>query len=310
MAYHALTDNFTYFFKRLNPSSTFEQKAASEYKTLKDLIENSSGPASTLSPICFLQGSYKQDTAIYTINDIDIVALCKLWQPGSGVSRSWSRDEIFDTIATPLLSDNRYAGKVRYDKGSMCIKVDLGIKVEILPVVYQSGNSDPQKEPFRLYRPEKGQWEDGYAQLHQSWLTWKNDPVRTKGNFKPAIKVLKHLRSKYSLDVVSFHLECLLFALPDYLFLGGPADYLMGIFNHISSMPSLAWYNNGLTTPCGERNIFNDSEWKKESWENLYRLVNIATRYGNLISKTTNRDMVIQMWQELLGSDFFPSKVY
>jgi hypothetical protein len=39
----------------------------------------------------------------------------------------------------------------------MCVKVDLGIKVEILPVVFKQGTNDWQAEPFRLYRPERAE---------------------------------------------------------------------------------------------------------------------------------------------------------
>ena len=125
---------------------------------MTSLIEGGRGAAAELEPRCFLQGSYKQDTAIYTINDVDIVVLCRLWQPaesGGGSGRSWGRDAIFGAIAQPLLADGRYRDKVRYSATSMCIKVDLGIKLEILPVVYKQGRSNPDEEPFRLYRPEE-----------------------------------------------------------------------------------------------------------------------------------------------------------
>ncbi|MGB8978852.1 MAG: hypothetical protein WCC32_14270, partial [Terriglobales bacterium] len=197
MAIHALSQHFTSFFRRLNPGTSFEATASSQYNTIKDLIENPKGPAAALSPVCFLQGSYRQQTAIYSINDVDIVTLCRLWQPGSGGTgtRSFGRNEIFDIVAAPLKADRRYALKVRYGPQSMCIKVDLGIKVEILPVVYKTGNNDALHEPFRLYRPEKVDWEDGYARFHQQWLSWKNNQDKTGGTLIPMIKVMKHLRS-------------------------------------------------------------------------------------------------------------------
>src|SRR5690349_15117567 len=110
MAYYQVSKHFDAFFKRLNPSSTFEGQASSDYNSINGLIEDRRGLAASLAPECFLQGSYKQSTAIYTINDIDIVALCQLWQPGSGGGgeRTYGRHEIFDTIAAPLLADYRY----------------------------------------------------------------------------------------------------------------------------------------------------------------------------------------------------------
>jgi len=311
MAYHTLADNFSYFFKRLNPSPTFISQAASQYQTITALIENPYGPARELSPKCFLQGSYKQQTAIYTINDIDIVVLCHLWQPvfGSGGSRSWSRDEIFKTIAAPLLNDGRYRDKVYYHSGSMCIKVDLGIKVEILPVVYRAENYDPQDEPFRLFRVEIGQWEDGYARYHQGWLSDKNRIEKTNGNFIPAIKVFKHMRSLIGVDVVSFHIECLLYYLPDILFVGAAADYIPNILSYIASTSALDWYKKILRTPCGERDIFVPTEWTLDSWVKFHEHVVIWANIALMANHESNRDEAIKAWQVLLGSDFFPRQV-
>lgn len=111
MAYHAYSSNFATFFRKLNPSRSFEQTASSEYGSIKALLKNPYGVARNLSPRCFLQGSYRQETAIYTINDVDIVALCELWQPGGGTGSSCGRDDIFATIASPLRNDPRYRNK-------------------------------------------------------------------------------------------------------------------------------------------------------------------------------------------------------
>ena len=78
MPAHQHARHFSYFFSRLNPSPTYEARASSQYNTIKGLIENRAGPASVLSPTCFLQGSYRRETAIYTINDVDIVVLCQV----------------------------------------------------------------------------------------------------------------------------------------------------------------------------------------------------------------------------------------
>src|SRR5262249_17683624 len=223
-----LSKNFQFFFSRLNPGPSFEQKASSQHNTIRGLIEDRNGLAAQLEPVTFLQGSYRQQTAIYNINDVDIVVLCKLWYPGSGGGggRSYRRDDIFRIIAAPLLADMRYRDKVRYGQQSMCIKVDLGIQLEILPVVFKAGTYDAQREPFVLYRPERGVWEDGFGRYHQAHLSNKNAANRTQGNFIPMIKVLKHIRSLFGHEVVSFHIECLLYSLPDWVFWGGPADYI------------------------------------------------------------------------------------
>ncbi len=308
MAHHALSRHFQAFFRKLNPSPTFVQQASREHQTIAGLIEDRAGPAAVLAPQCFLQGSYRQDTAIYTINDIDMVVLCQLWQPGiPGGGPSWNRDAIFRTIASQLRADGRYRDKVNYGPTSMCIKVDLGIKVEILPVVFRGGNYDPTSEPFRLCRPETAQWEDGYARLHQTHLSAKND--RSSDNFIPMIKVLKHLRSYGNLQAISFHLECLLFSLPDWLYFGGPADYIPSVLGHFSDRFAIASYAAGLRTPCGERNIFTASEWGASDWFVFHSALCKWIALARLAASATDRSAAIAFWRLFLGPAFFPEEV-
>jgi hypothetical protein len=310
MATFNLPDHFNHFFKRLNPSPSFERQASSEYGTIKGLLEDRRGPAAELWPVCFLQGSYKQDTAIYTINDVDIVALANLSYPGSGgAGKSYSRDEIFRILAAPLLADGRYRGKMRFHNGSMCIKVDLGIKVEILPAVLKSGTTDTDKEPFCIHRPGKG-WGDAWARYHQHWLTWKNRSEATGGNFIPTIKVLKHLRSQFRLDAVSFHIECLLFALPDHVFRGSIADCLAQVLTAIALVPAATWYGQILRPPCGEdRDIFSEGEWGRASWEAFHKAVELWAKGATNAVQARDRDIAIEFWRITLSEDFFPRDV-
>jgi hypothetical protein len=307
-----MSDHFAYFFSRLNPSPTFESQASSQYTTIKALIEDRNGAARELSPRCFLQGSYRQATAIYTINDVDIVVLCELWHPpstGVGVGRSWSRDDIFNTVAAPLFADGRYRAKVRYGPQSMCIKVDLGITIEILPVVYKQGNNDASVEPFRLFRPQTAEWQDGFARYHQQWLTWKNAAAKTGGNFIPMIKVLKHLRSLFGLEAVSFHLECLLFHLPDEVFRGAPADYIPSVLSEITAKTAEAAWIAGCATPCRDRDVLSEPEWGFNRWRAFHELAKKWTLVARGARGASSRPDAIALWRLLLGDAYFPETV-
>jgi hypothetical protein len=320
MPIHALGKHFDSFFGRLNPGSSFEQRAASEHQSIIRLIEDASGAAARFSPKCYLQGSYKQQTAIYAINDVDIVACCHL--PALPIAlwgeQRWKRDELFETIAAPLLADPRYRDKVRYESASMCIKVDLGIKVEILPVVHRPLLSGSDDEPFLLYRPKTGRWENGYARRHQQYLSDKNAQARTGGNFIPAIKVLKHLRTHHELDVVSFHLECLLYSLSDYLFRGNPATSIAAVLHAIASTSVERWYDrrgmrragrHSIMTPCGERSLFSQTEWTWGRWKIFHDWVVFFDSLAQAACRAPDKAMAIQTWQLLLGEDFFPTEV-
>ena len=313
LAQHALSAHFGYFFLRLNPSPSFEAQASSEYNTIKGLIENRGGLAAALRPKCFLQGSYRQQTAIYTINDVDVVALCDLTIGGPPAPPQfgapiWTRASIFHTIAAPLLSDGRYRNKVRYNRTSMCVKVDLGIKVEILPVVYKAEHyPDDSKEPFALYRPERAQWEDGYARYHQWWLSNKNARAQVSGTFIPMIKVVKHLRTLHGVDAVSFHLECLLFQVIDQVYGGSPADYICRILNHLATIAAEDWYKMNIYTPCGDRDIFTAAEWSWLSWAEFHGHVRQWAAIACAASNATDKQLAVRLWQNLLGADYFPA---
>jgi hypothetical protein len=313
MPIHALGEHFDSFFGRLNPAPSIEQRAASEHQSITRLVEDASGLAAKFSPECFLQGSYRRQTAIYTINDLDIIALCDL-RPSVGLTvwskkQRWRRDELFETIAAPLRADARYSDKVHYSNTSMCIKVDLGIKVEILPVVYGSWFSNADSEPFLLYRPEAERWEHGYARLHQQHLSEKNTQTRTGGNFIPAIKVLKHLRSYHELDAVSFHLECLLYSLPDHLFRGSAATFIAATLHAIAGKSTETWYRSTIMTPCGERSLFSDTEWTWKRWKTFHDWVVFFDLLVQAACRAPDKAMAIQTWQLLLGAEFFPTEV-
>src|SRR5258708_20503002 len=302
-----LSDNFRRFFKNVNVGVTTEQTAAREYAAVKALLEDPNGRASALSTQCFLQCSYRQETAIHDLNDVDVVALCKLWQPGSGSGGGgWTRDQIFSTLAAPFLADHRYRNKVRYSANSMCIKLELDIKVEILPAVFAAANSDPQTEPFRLYRPSKGEWDNGYARYHQQWLTWKNRNDITGGTFIPTIKVLKHIRTVFRIKVVSFHLESFLFRLPQETFVGAPAEYIPRILSTIAARSADDWYRAVVKTPCEDRDVFTAAEWTGADWNAFHQLIVDLAPVATMAQQATTQAGAVELWKIVLGKDHFP----
>jgi hypothetical protein len=176
--------------------------------------------------------------------------------------------------------------------------------VEILPVVFKAGNGESSREPFRLYRPATGQWEDGYARYHQGYLSQKNSQPRTGGNFIPMIKILKHCRSLIAARAVSFHLDCLLYALPDRLFVGAPADYIPTVLGYIGSTSAASWYAQRMMTPCGERDIFLGTERKFDDWSEFHALIQRWSQLSASASGATDKQFAISCWQALLGKNY------
>jgi len=310
-AENKLAPNFTYFIKRINPSPTYEQAAASAHSQITSLIENREGPAGDLRIKCFLQGSYKQETAIHTINDVDIVALCSLSYSPSANQKT--RDQIFEMIAAAIAENATYKDIIRHRKRSICIKVELeGVKLEILPAIREKGKPF-EYEPFYIFRPNEnesldGNWDVGFARIHQKLITNKN--VSTGGLFVPMIKVLKHLRSidpKFKIeDAISFHIECLLYALKDSIYEGSTCECLESVLKALAGFSSDKAIKSQIKSPCREKLLFDSSEWNIEAYARFHEAV---IRWHNLTSQANrepDKEKAIDIWINLLGETYFP----
>jgi hypothetical protein len=160
-----------------------------------------------------------------------------------------------------------------------------------------------------LYRPEKAAWEEGFARYHQAYLSNKNGSARTNGNFIPMIKVLKHIRSRFGHLAVSFHIECLLYSLPDSLFWGGPADYIASVLRAIAARRASDWYQSRCMTPCGDRDIFTPTEWDAAGWFEFHGLLSKCSAAAHDAINTPAYNHAVEAWQAILDQDFFPASV-
>jgi hypothetical protein len=123
------------------------------------------------------------------------------------------------------------------------------------------------------------------------------------------IKVLKHVRTRWNVDAVSFHLECLLYSLPNLVLVGGPADYITNVLLAIAQKPAAAWYQEGVLTPCADRNIFSESEWSYTSWSAFHDVVGKWLYAAGYATHAESKGDAIASWQALLGDDVFPATV-
>ena len=195
MATYFLTKCFDYFFGKFNASPTMRSIASSQYNTVKCIISKIEAvplASSTLPASCRARMTAPPlSTQSMTWISLRFPVICHSQEAAGRVPTHGIEIVSSQRSQLPFGGDHQYVGKVHYASQSMCVKMDLGIKVEILPAVMKSGNTDPAIEPFILYRPETGIWEDGYARLHQGYLSVKNDTSNTGGNFIPMIKVFK-----------------------------------------------------------------------------------------------------------------------
>lgn len=312
MAVHQLSRHFETFFSNINPSATYEGIAANEHESVRRLLEDPYGPAGELGIESFLQGSYRNDTSIHSINDVDIVGLCTALHqpgPGGGSGSSWDRDRIFGTFAAALTQEYRYRGRVRFGSDSMCVKVDLEIKVEILPAVMVAGTSDSSREPFRMWDPDVDLWIDGYAREHRRLISEKNQLAPL---FKPIIKSIKHLRDIYNNlsndDAISFHLECLLYRVVNDAYNQSPADALARVLRVLADFTPQQAAASSFTSPCGDKVLFSAREWSLDRYTRFHEYVQYWARKAEEARDEPDRARAIDKWRDLL-SDWFPLTV-
>ncbi len=121
--------------------------------------------------------------------------------------------------------------------------------------------------------------------------------------------MLKHIRSLFAIDAVSFHIECLLYSLPDQVFIGEPADYITKVLFAIAAKSADDWYQSRCMTPCGDRDIFMANEWRAADWlkfhEHLTKCATVAYRAAN----ATAYNEAVNAWQAVLGKGIFPATV-
>jgi hypothetical protein len=86
----------------------------------------------------FLQGSYRNDTGVADLNDLDVVALSmtvsdRTVKRGPAADPSaW--DAIFQRVEDCLDAHARFAGLVK--RGDKCVKVSTSLGVDVIPAVH------------------------------------------------------------------------------------------------------------------------------------------------------------------------------
>ena len=133
----------------------------------------------------FLQGSYRNDTAIKDINDVDIVALYDPWaSPESHVRWEWLSKKISDILRSSSLVD----GTVSI--GDKCVKLENELNADIVPAIgITSYSSD---DPIKIYSRKSVEQQGeryNYPRTHYSNGVKKQNA--TKNIYKPTVRLFK-----------------------------------------------------------------------------------------------------------------------
>jgi hypothetical protein len=240
------------------PSPTTVAAAVSAHTSIRDLLGDK-------DYFTFLQGSYKNDTALADMNDVDIVAVdrrlvSRVHSGRTGLSGSgtaWS--DIFGRIETKLQDSHHYRGK--WKREDKCIRVNTGIRVDIVPAVVVT---EAGADPIALYsfagQREKINWPRG----HYEGATRKSQ--ETNGTFKQQVRLFKRWARCWfggAKIAPSYYIECALHACPNSEFTGHLAEDFLRLAARL-----ITWNHTATRLPriAGSGELLSSEEWTVDNF--------------------------------------------
>jgi len=242
----------------------------------------------------FLQGSYRNDTGIPDLNDVDIVALRK-WTtsavfngPQSGHSISW--EQIFQEVQNALEASYHYRGKTH--RGDKCIKVDTNFKADVIPAVRIG---DVATDPIAVYSFREQSERKNSPRDHYANNVAKQ--TRTGGAYKPTVRMFKRwVRNwfPWTDTAPSFYVECLIHSVPDDQFDSDPAASFLLVGNYIVNQ--INRYSVILSV-AGDKDILTSAEWDPSKFETFQAQLAMSVRLVALAFSATSSNEANRYWQ-------------
>ena len=247
----------------------------------------------------FLQGSYRNNTGVAELNDVDIVALSKTVHStvGRGPAQypiSW--DEIFSRVERRFDGHPRFAGLL--ERGDKCIKVDTSLSLDVVPAIYRH---DPDYDPIEVYSFREACRRDNYPRDHRANGVIKNDRQHTDGAFKPTVRLFK----RWARDVLSdpavapsFYIECAVHHVPDSAFSTDLAVSFVGVGLYLLQDVTRSTVVNSV---AGDKDILVESEWHPDKFEQFQReLTDSVISAGKAMRASTTTE-ANRLWRQAFG---------
>lgn len=226
------------------------------YATIKNVLETPQAPYSGRTSTVFLQGSYGNDTNIYSESDVDIVILLtscfyhdleSLPPDQTAAFKSVYPDatyNLFDFKQEVMVQLNRVYGD-RAKPGSKAIKIvgeggrrnaDVLIAAEFRRYHKFTSTSDERHETGICFFNSENARIANYPKQHSENCTAKHQA--TNGMFKPMVRIFKNMRTRLvetgviqAGEAPSYYLEGLLFNVPNECFGGSYSDAFVKCIN-------------------------------------------------------------------------------
>jgi hypothetical protein len=243
----------------------------------------------------FLQGSYRNDTGVADLNDVDIVAIRKNTTSSHftgippSIPISW--DTIFDEVQQKLEGSYHYRGKT--ERGDKCITVNTNFHADVVPAV-QITTADA--DPIAVYSFRYASERKNYPRIHARNNTDKHQ--RTKDNYKPMVRVFKRWSKNWfagTKTAPSFYVECLVHWVPTEEFVSDRALSFFMIGNHIVQTVTATTY---VPSVAGDKDILTSTEWDWERFSRFQRQLTQSTLDVGQALQATNQDEARRLWRK------------
>lgn len=235
-------------------------QSSTTYNSVKDVLEDAETPYADKNYSVFLQGSYGNDTNIYSESDVDIVIkLDDCWQKDLSKLSQDERDAYasafvdatythvdFKKDVLKVLTD-KYGSDAKVGSKAIAIaangnrrKADVIVAIQFRRYYKFKSVYDQSYDEGICFYSTAGERIDNYPKQHSANLTIKHQ--NSNGWLKPMVRVLKNLREKLVDDGIiaaggapSYYLEGLLYNVPNEKFTNSYQDCFVNAMNWIQT---------------------------------------------------------------------------
>ncbi len=234
----------------------------------------------------FLQGSYKNDTSIPDLNDVDIVAVRRGTYSTHFTGRSGSNpiewETIFDELRALLEASHHYRGKT--EKRDKCVNVATGFSADVVPAIEIV---DALTDPIAIYSRSARKERKNSPRLHYQKGVMKQET--TDDLYKPTVRMFKRWCRQVIADddiAPSFYIECLIYGFSDDSFVLDPVERFHSI---ASAIAGLDYHRQGgILTVAGDKSILTQDHWSAAAFaEFQHRLRGSVATVGQATGATS-----------------------
>lgn len=236
----------------------------------------------------FLQGSYRNGTAIADINDVDIVALYDPWR-SPATNAEWQR--LFAQVATILRNSPLVSGRVTL--GDKCVKLTGALKADIVPAMSKTTYSST--DPIQIYSRREREERLNYPRTHYANGVTKQ--AATKDTYKATVRLFKRWVRQYpNLTAPSFYVECAVHSVANEKF-----DAYLPLSFATVAVEIVGYSRHQVIYAPGDKDILISTEWRPDDFQAFQqKLVTDAKLVINAIGAVTSSE-ADRLWKLAFG---------